>query len=521
MALSVIAALALLTAAAGHSEDPESARRLTFITELDAMWSGPARCSSRLSAGPVDADVELRLGGLPASTAGEEVHLQWWSPRKSATLYDPLTSVVNCSVHANVILAYPRYDDANFNGGNVRVSESGEAVIRVQAPSTYFVWEWLAVPHIHLRLCTGAASIQRSVDAIMLPGPDPWVSSGHETNMRILSAGPYAGRSGPATAGSAVPRPIAVIVAVEGAGQQTVLPSTTTMPITTTMELTERNVHISLARDALDLDALEFSPVYNCLLEQKLFDHFSSACATDCPEDSAMAHGQCVREATADPPAELSVSWTLGIRCGDPCWHNKKMVTLHNVRLSVAGHLDIPFQEVEVSTGFALAATRRLTDTRTAGLTVTIASSRLSASEATALMGSYSQDAAAMSALLGLSVHSVASGAPASQTDLEDNTVMGQDSDPYVPAYDAIDDAPTGGGGGGTSNSVVSMLPAEAIIGIAIGVVVLAVLFGGMLFLRRRRQRRAEAEAKQAQKAGDKAAETEADNTAPAKPSCV
>jgi len=520
MALSVVTALALLTTAAGHAEDSESDRRLTWVTSLDAIWPGPASCGSHLSAGPADADVELRLGGLPASTAGEEVHLQWWSPRKSATLYDPLTSIVNCSVHTNVVSAYPRYDEAAFNGGNVRVSESGEAVIRIQAPSTYFVWQWVAVPHIHLRLCTGAANIQTALDALMLPGPDPWISSGHESNMTILSVGPYAGRNGPATAGSAVPQPLAIITGVGGIGQQTALPSTTTMPITTTMAAERRRVHVNVARDALDLDALEFSPVYGCLLEQKFFDHFASTCATDCPQDSTVAHGQCVREETADPPSEVSVSWTLGINCGNPCWHDKKIVTLHNVRLSIAGHLDIPFQEVEVSTGFALSTSRRLSDTRTAALTVTVASNRISAGDATTLLGTYAQDAAAMSTLLGLNVGQVTSGLPADQNNLQDTTNMGQDSDPYVPAYNAaIDDVPTGGAG--NSNSVVGMLPTEAIIGIATGIVVLAVIFGSVLFWRRRRQRRAQEEAQQAAKVGDKVAETEADGTAPAKPACV
>jgi len=585
MALAPTAVLALLAAAAGHFESPEPARRLSTASSMGHIWGGHgARCNQRLSAGPADADLEIRLGGLRASTAQEDVHLQWWSPRKSATLYNPEVSPIDCSVHSSVLTAYPRFDDAEFNGGNVRVSESGEAVIRVRAPSSYFAWRWVATPHIHLRLCTGARSIHQPSAAVMLRGQSPWISQGHGSNVRILSFGTYAGRNGPATAGNPEPRPLAIITGCGGceleSEEATTLPATTTVAIiatpaptnttatlaataitatgtptsttatltaTTTASITStrtpgatavaqqsqqtatpeanitaaamQSVHISVARDALDLEALEFSPVYGCLLEQKFFDHFASECAASCPPGSDMAHGQCVREETEDPQAELSVSWMLSVHCGDPCWHSKQNVTLHNVRLSVAGHLDIPFQEVEVSTGFALSSARRLTDAKTAQLTVTILSNRISASEGIELMGSYAQDASAMSTLLALNVGSVRAVAPAAEAALDEETVMGQGSDPYVPAYAAIEDVP--GGGVVTSAGVLSFLPTEAVIGIAIGIVVLAGLFGAWLLRRRRRQRHAQAEEERVRKLGNKVAEAEDDATGPAKPACV
>ena len=53
--------------------------------------------------------------------------------------------------------AYPKYGDADFNGGNQLVGTDGKVTIRVQAPSTYFVTNWISVPHVHLRVCSNVA----------------------------------------------------------------------------------------------------------------------------------------------------------------------------------------------------------------------------------------------------------------------------------------------------------------------------------------------------------------------------
>eukprot|EP00419_Tripos_fusus_P071542 CAMPEP_0172876880 /NCGR_PEP_ID=MMETSP1075-20121228/105492_1 /TAXON_ID=2916 /ORGANISM="Ceratium fusus, Strain PA161109" /LENGTH=62 /DNA_ID=CAMNT_0013728315 /DNA_START=1 /DNA_END=186 /DNA_ORIENTATION=+ len=61
------------------------------------------------------------------------------------------------------------------------------------------------------------------------------------------------------------------------------------------MTETMAQVLIDAAKDALSLNALEFSPVYECFLENQFFDHFSSDCTERCPRNSEVAHGQCAR----------------------------------------------------------------------------------------------------------------------------------------------------------------------------------------------------------------------------------
>ena len=40
-------------------------------------------------------------------------------------------------------------------------------------------------------------------------------------------------------------------------------------------------------------DALEFSPIYQCFMEEKLFDHFTAACTDECGNGAVVARGQC------------------------------------------------------------------------------------------------------------------------------------------------------------------------------------------------------------------------------------
>ena len=51
---------------------------------------------------------------------------------------------------------------------------------------------------------------------------------------------------------------------------------------------------IQTALAALDLDALEFSPVYRCLVDGKSFSQFNSECSETCPAEVDVARGQCV-----------------------------------------------------------------------------------------------------------------------------------------------------------------------------------------------------------------------------------
>ena len=62
-----------------------------------------------------------------------------------------------CAVYGWMTDAYPKYGDADFNGGNQLVGTDGKVTIRVQAPSTYFVTNWISVPHVYLRVCSNVA----------------------------------------------------------------------------------------------------------------------------------------------------------------------------------------------------------------------------------------------------------------------------------------------------------------------------------------------------------------------------
>ena len=39
------------------------------------------------------------------------------------------------------------------------MGSDGKVTIRVKAPATYFVTNWISVPHIHLRVCSNDAGI--------------------------------------------------------------------------------------------------------------------------------------------------------------------------------------------------------------------------------------------------------------------------------------------------------------------------------------------------------------------------
>mmetsp|Transcript_78829 Transcript_78829/g.218025 ORF Transcript_78829/g.218025 Transcript_78829/m.218025 type:complete len:545 (+) Transcript_78829:66-1700(+) len=512
MAGLALLALTLLPLTGAHPDSlRSSSRRLVFSSDLMHIWGacdrmdrymsrcdmpGNTTCSDRLSDGPDDADVEIRLGNLTPSRPGSAVHLQWWAPRRSPTTYDPLKGPVNCSVYSDLRKAYPKYHEGSFNGGNVRVSEAGEAVIRVRAPATYYVWQYIAVPHVHLRLCHGEASVQNIENSVIFDLNETWVARGKSAeHIEILSAQPYVQRSGGES--TVAPKPEAVIVGVLRGERGTTTLAPEAVTTTTLDEAAEhRAVLIDSAKEALDLDALEFSPVYLCLMEEQFFDHFSSNCAESCPEGSAVSHGQCVREETADEPAELETMWKLEIACSEPCWHDKKHVSLHKLRLSLAGHLDIPFQEVEVTMGFADSTDRRLLDTRVAYLTASVSSDRMSADEGGSLLRSFVTDEAFLAQLLGLQVRSAVVMPEATAESVEDATTMGQGSDPYDPAYAALETpAPSPSRVETPVGEALGMLPPAAIGGIAAGLVVLAAGIGGAIFWRRRRQRRAQASA--------------------------
>jgi len=512
------------------------------------ILAGGDTCSSHLSPGPEDADMEIRLGGLSPSASSAMVHLQWWSARKSPKYYDLFNTLVNCSVYKNYEDAYPAYSDADFNGGNVRVTETGEALIKIRAPATYWVWRGIRLPHIHLRLCTGEYFALYSHDTINFGVQVAWVSSGSRANnIRILSIQRYQHSVTSTPVNPSAPEPTDYIARIiwppshtsttlsaaevetsttsateTTSAAATMAPTTATATTTATETATKTATEtatrtttetatstaptmatntgatalelrssldgvIDAAKDALDLDALEFSPVYQCLMDNKLYDHFSSACAESCGGGSDISQGQCVREVTDDPPIEIQVTWKLQIQCdSQPCWHDKKNKTLHDVRLSLAGHLDIPFQEVEVSWGFAEATGRRLSGMTTAYLQVTVASDRVSKEEGTQLLNSFIPDKDFAAQLLGLDVRSVEeAGAPVDVEALDDPETMGQGRDPYEPAYEEL--AKGTGSSAPPPTSTLGFLPPGAIIGIAAGVLVLGIGAGLLLWRRSRR----------------------------------
>jgi len=136
------------------------------------------QCSSHLSEGPADADVEITLGGLPPSggTAETEVHLQWWGTTRSEFDYHALDGPLGAGIFVNMHDAYPLYNSSEFNGGNVRVNENGEATIRVASMASYLVYQWIAFPHIHLRVCTGEHFVHYTPETVYFhwDGPILW-----------------------------------------------------------------------------------------------------------------------------------------------------------------------------------------------------------------------------------------------------------------------------------------------------------------------------------------------------------
>jgi len=99
--------------------------------------------------------------------------------------------------------------------------------------------------------------------------------------------------------------------------------------------------------EKLDLDALEFSPVFQCLSSGLLYDHFAGDCVSACPIGTAVSRGQCVKPAVVRR-SSFAASWQLYIcGCDEKCWSDKRNGTLHRLRLEIADHLDIPLHEVQ------------------------------------------------------------------------------------------------------------------------------------------------------------------------------
>ncbi|CAJ1426006.1 unnamed protein product [Effrenium voratum] len=346
--------------------------------EWDAKVSGchlnsQNKCSDRLSAGPATYDLEITLGNLTPSTAEREVHLAWWAPRKSQTNWNPVENLQGCAVYRSMRSAYPDFNDPDFNGGNLKVSESGEVVIRMQSPATYFVTSWISVPHIHLRLCSNDTFAHTTQDAIVFAKNGAELVAGEAgSTLQIRNIQNFSYWPNPGS-GNVSDRNIVGFLVWKK--QQDGSVTTTASP----GQLVEEIIDDEMAN--FNWDALEFSPIYQCFTSQQLFDHFTATCVDQCSDSAEVARGQCVRRGNK-PEVQAVATWDLAVTCNEACWAEWKNKTLHYTRLAVADLLDIPFQEVEkAAIAFGASGGRRLSTEREATVQVLIKTKRLSITE--------------------------------------------------------------------------------------------------------------------------------------------
>lgn len=271
-------------------------------------------CAAHLSEGPADADVEVRLGNLPVFE-NHPTFVQWWAARKSDQPYDPFGNPDEATVYDDMFQAYPRYYDPDFNGGNVEVDRNGEAVIKFRAPATHLIGKHARVPHVHVRVCSSGQHF-----SIIL---------GRRDKVQLTASGP-----------------VAKSECNSEENKLHVVDFRSLRPPLQKQDLVQRGIVMAKKFwEELDLDTLEFSPVFQCLSSRLLYDHIEGDCAESCPEGSVLTHGQCVKPAKR--MQSFSATWDLQVcGCDERCWSDKRDMTLHNLRLEIADHMDIPLHEV-------------------------------------------------------------------------------------------------------------------------------------------------------------------------------
>lgn len=517
----LVLALAVTPCSAGEASLRQSRRLMYGELDESYMWgkcdawtqdimgcnlTNGLTCSSFLSDGPEDGDLEVTLSSLPPSTEDEEVHLQWWAPRKSVYPYDPWESPRGVAVYCNMLKAYPDFNSEDYNGGNVRVNSSGVATLRVHAPATYVLDQWILYPHIHFRLCRGNSFVNAGSDAIYFTHEGARVVSGRSGHTHLMEHTTAAVTEAPTATSTAIwDGPTSTTVSITDTSTSTRLATitsteTATFTSTSTSEddglLDNTTSYVDLrtqdAMEALDLDALEFSPVYHCLLQGTFYSYFSGGCVDECPADAEDEVGQCVREEIADTPATLEATWSLRLECLGPqgsCFHNKLTVTLHNIRLAVADHLDIPFQEVvDVSLTQHTIEDRRLssdqTDLQLARLYVRVESQRVRASVDGPYLGRMVSQASDASFLTGFAVYSVELVSDGSGGGDMAIARLNRDNDPYEEAYTRATPKNKGVRIPGVMSDT---LPVEAVF-VGAGLVLLTLsTFAACMFIRRRR----------------------------------
>jgi len=555
-------ARALLAALVGPAASHESGRRAqTWDSTAGAIWGScgdnltddvdvtscplvdGATCWDHLSDGPPDAGIEVVLGNLPASTSEDPVHLQWWAAFKSEHEYQPLVSAHGAAVYSNMHTAYPKYWEAGFNGGNVRVNESGIAVVRFAAPSTYQVAPYLSWPHVHIRVCKGDVHTSFYYDSIVFTRTVVMVTRSQDSPIIIISQSQYESENGvqnysiPAslgylnvpstssattsststsstttssdhftattssalTATSSGTTSTTRIVGTSSTAfmSSTLDPTSVTYSATTTATISAPataslpEMFIRAEMEALTLDALEFSPVYDCLVDGTVFDHFSGSCADACSDGAELQYGQCVLpEVESSPLVTLAVSWHMEVRCEELCGLGMENETLHNVRLGVASHLDIPFQEVtRTALTWLDAESRRLSaGARNAVLSVQVETRRHDEVSGLGSLRTFVAGSSDIGRLLGMSVDKV-------YVLPEDATIIGgpswtitNDSDPYAWAYSLLLGEQVEGGS--HEKAAGSILPVGGVVVFVVSVVAcLSLACGGLLWVSRRRSR--------------------------------
>ncbi|CAE7223854.1 unnamed protein product [Symbiodinium sp. KB8] len=353
------------------------------------------KCSDRISQGPEQYDMEIVLGNLTPSRPDHPVHLAWWAPQKSQTAWNPHDSLEGCAVYRDMNEAYPDFTDPNFNGGNLVVSETGRVTIRVQNPATYFVTHWISVPHIHLRLCSNDTFAHTTQDAIIFVRNGAELVAGEAgSSLQIVSVKNYTWAERPGT-GNVSDTGIAGILVWRREG------TTTTLAPGQIQQLVEDTM------DRMNLDALEFSPIYQCFENDQLYDHFTADCTTSCGGGAEVAHGQCVRPARFSESSVVGI-WQLMGTCNEACWSQWKNVTLHDARLALADLLDVPFQEItRVSMTFHASAGRRLSTDKLATFQIMVTTKRLPKNDINTLMRTFLTDSAVAADVMNFPVSEV------------------------------------------------------------------------------------------------------------------
>lgn len=484
------------------------------------------KCGDRLSDGPDGADLVITLANLTASTPSQAVHLQWWAPRASESAWNPTESSDGCAVYWRMRYAYPKFTDDDYNGGNVRVNEMGEATIRVKAPATYFVSRWISVPHIHLRLCSNESFGHFNQDAIVFHDGVQMAAGDRGAQMRIKSVVNLTWAADTGNIQNIKDQYIAGILVLKdkrpdaghhadgnGERQQTTTtpmimdPSTTSIAPTVTQS-SPNNTKIQIIEDAKDdmnLDALEFSPVYQCFEQGEFFDHYTGDCASECSDSQGIANGQCVRQAVQPEASIIDGVWEMRADCNDECWRTWKNVTMHYTRLAMADLLDIPFQEVDkVSFSFEqLVSGRRLATGRRASLQLQVQTKRLDKSEAKTLMSLFLSSPAVASEIFNFPVGEVTMTSISTDGTWQDTSkgttvvtdYLDNDNDPYQSAYsDNQPEIKRGGNLQSIGGIPVAGVPMEVILAVAVCVVVFIGGFFFYLWWRRKKAASAHAE---------------------------